>query len=409
FQRGQTQVLTVTTLGAPSLEQLIESAEGEETKKFIHHYSMPPFSTGETGRVGFPSRREIGHGALAERALIPVVPPEDKFPYTIRVVSETLSSNGSTSMASVCASTLSLMDAGVPITAPVSGIAMGLVIESAEKYSILTDIIGLEDFNGDMDFKVAGTKKGITALQLDVKTTNLTPKIIKEALEQAKLARLEILDAMLKVIDKHRESVSKYAPKIKVIKIAPEKIGELIGPGGRIIRKIIAETGVQIDVDDDGTIFVSSATEEELKIGLSRVEAITKDPQVGEVYEGVVRRLQPFGAFIEILPGKEGLVHVSDISEEFVKDPSDVLKVGDKVTVRIKGIDDLGRLNFSMVLDPSYDAKKEGIRREKSMRGDVRRGKPERRQTGFTRRLSGSKGPHFPTSRLLERDQTRHR
>lgn len=395
FQRGQTQALTIATLGAPSLEQFIESATGEETKRYIHHYSMPPYSVGETGRVGYPTRREIGHGALAERALLPAIPPEDDFPYTIRVVTEILSSNGSTSMAAACGSTLSLMDAGVPILAPIAGIAMGLVIESAKKFTILTDIVGLEDGNGDMDFKVAGSETGITALQLDVKTLNLTFPILEKALEQAKAARLEILSSMKKVIKTPRDSVSKHAPKIKIVKIDPDKIGELIGPGGKTIKRIIAETGAQIDVDDDGSVFVSGTTEEELGSALSQVEAITKVPVPGEIYDGEVKRVQPFGAFVEILPGKEGLVHVSDISEDFVRDTSEHVSVGDKVKVRVKGIDDLGRLNLSMVLDPGYDARKED--RKKEERGNRRRRFDKRRG----RERHGG-GPHFPTSRLVQ-------
>ncbi|KKQ42606.1 MAG: Polyribonucleotide nucleotidyltransferase [Microgenomates group bacterium GW2011_GWC1_37_8] len=262
FQRGQTQAMTIATLGAPSLEQLIETATGEESKRYIHHYSMPPFSIGETGRIGSPNRREIGHGALAERALIPVIPEENEFPYTIRVVTEILSSNGSTSMASVCGSTLSLMDAGVPIKAPIAGIAMGLVVENDKKYAVLTDIVGLEDGNGDMDFKVAGSKDGITAMQMDVKTLNLTLPVLEAALAQAKSARLEILKVIASAIDKPRDGVSKYAPKIKIIRIPPDKIGELIGPGGKTIKKIIAETGAQVDVDDDGTVFISGVTKE---------------------------------------------------------------------------------------------------------------------------------------------------
>ena len=393
FERGQTQVLTVTTLGAPSLEQFLESAEGEETKRYIHHYSMPPFSTGEVGRIGSPSRREIGHGALAERALLPVIPSEDVFPYTIRVVSETLSSNGSTSMASTCGSTLSLMDAGVPVTAPVAGIAMGLVIEDSENYAILTDINGLEDFNGDMDFKVAGTKDGITALQLDVKTLSLNLSILEKALGQAKKARLEVLSLMETVIAKPRESVSKYAPKIKIIRIDPEKIGELIGPGGKTIKRIIKETGAQIDVDDTGDVFVSGTTLDELNAAISQVEAIVKEPQPGEIYDGIVKRLMPFGAFVEISPGKEGLVHVSDMSMDFVKDPGDIVEMGQRVQVRVKEIDEMGRINLSMLLSGDKEKRREGEGRRPFM--------PFSRSRDRFRRPRSS-GPHFPTSRFLD-------
>lgn len=392
FRRGHTQVLSITTLGAPSLEQLIETAEGEESKCYMHHYSMPPYSSGETGRVGFPSRREIGHGALAERALLPVIPPEDEFPYTIRVVSEVLSSNGSTSMASTCGSTLSLMDAGVPISDPVGGIAMGVIVESDKKFAVLTDIAGIEDGAGDMDFKVAGTKNGVTALQLDVKTLKLTTHILSEALKQAKKARFEILDAMLKVIDKPRESLSVYAPKIKSFKIPQDKIGELIGPGGRVIRSLIAQTGAQIEVEDDGTVSITGTTDESLQEAVSRVEQLVKEVKADEIYEGIVKRIEPFGAFIEILPGKEGMVHVSDMSVDYVRDPHDFLKLGDKVQVRVKGVDDLGRINLSMILDKTKE-KQSGQNGESYSRN--------RRSDNFRRQKSLS-GPHFPTSRLLE-------
>lgn len=393
FQRGQTQVLTVTTLGAPSLEQLIESAEGESSKRYMHHYSMPPYSLGQTGRVGYPSRREIGHGALAERALEPVIPAEDVFPYAIRVVSEVTSSNGSTSMASVCGSTLSLMDSGVPITSPVSGIAMGLVIEDPKKYVILSDITGLEDYMvGDMDFKVAGTEKGITAMQLDVKTLNLNLEILTKALAQAKEGRAKILKSILETLAEPRKSVSAFAPKIKVVKISPEKIGEIIGPGGKMIRKIIAETGAQVEVEDDGSVNISGMTSEAVAAAVARIEALTKEVAAGEIYEGEVKRIQPFGAFVEILPGKDGLVHVSDMKEEFVSNPNEVVKVGDKVQVRVKEIDDLGRINLSMLLDPSKD----------KPRGERREGGGGRRP--FPRRDFGPRqpsGPHFPTSRFV--------
>ena len=404
FQRGQTQVLTVATLGAPSLEQLLESAEGEASKRYMHHYSMPPYSLGETGRVGYPSRREIGHGALAERALLPVIPTEEAFPYAIRIVSEVMSSNGSTSMASVCGSTLALMDSGVPITSPVSGIALGLVIED-KKAAILSDIIGMEDFNGDMDFKIAGTQKGITAMQLDVKTLSLTLRILKDALAQAKEGRALILKSMLETLPSSREKVSLYAPKIKVVKIPVEKIGELIGPGGKMIRKIISETGAQVEVEDDGSVSISASTDEALAKGVSRVEALTKEVVAGEIYEGELKRIQPFGAFVEILPGKDGLVHVSDMADEFVKDPNEKVSLGDKVKVRVKEIDELGRINLSMRMDPSKD-KPKGERRE--FRGGGKRfdyrggGRPRFRDSRDSKERGG---PHFPTSRLLSENQ----
>lgn len=428
FTRGQTQVLTVTTLGSPRLGQLIESAEGEEEKRYIHHYSMPPYSIGETGRVGSPSRREIGHGALAERALLSVIPQEDKFPYAIRVVSEVLSSNGSTSMASTCGSTMSLMDAGVPILAPVSGIAMGLVIEDKDA-AILSDIMGIEDDSGDMDFKVAGTKEGVTAIQLDVKTPFLTLEILEKALKQAREGRLFILEKMLEVIPKVREKISAYAPKIAVAHVPIEKIGEIIGPGGRMIKKIMAETGATIDVEDDGSVTISGVSQEAVDSARSWVEGLVKEAQPGEIYDGEVKRIQPFGAFVEILPGKDGLVHVSDMAEEFVKDPQDIVKVGDKVKVKVKEIDDLGRINLTMRLNddtssrPAKRIERVGGFREGRSRGDrgERRGRregPYRQEAGSSRFGSprrgfgearyrtvpgeaGRGGPHFPASRFI--------
>jgi len=410
FNRGQTQALSIATLGAPSLGQTIESAEGEETKRYMHHYSMPPYSSGETGRVGSPSRREIGHGALAERALLPVIPSEDDFPYAIRVVTEILSSNGSTSMASTCGSTLSLMDAGVPIKAPVAGIAMGLIIESEKEFAVLTDIVGLEDGNGDMDFKVAGTEVGITALQLDVKTLGLTVKILKEAFQKARVARMTILSVMKDAISTPRPTVSKYAPKIKIIKIDPTKIGELIGSGGKVIKGIISRSGAQVDVDDEGNVFISAINSEDVENAVTEIENIFKEPVAGEIYEGVVRRIQPFGAFIEIYTGKEGMVHVSDMSDDFVGNPSDVVKIGQSVKVRVKEVDELGRVNLSMLLD--HDKPKGGNggrigggsqdnRRGGFNQGGYRRGNDRGdRRNRFSRNAGG--GPHFPTSRLLE-------
>ncbi|MCL4387355.1 polyribonucleotide nucleotidyltransferase, partial [Patescibacteria group bacterium] len=348
FQRGDTQALTVVTLGSPRMEQLIESPEGEESKRYIHHYSMPPYSVGETGRIGVPSRREIGHGALAERALVAVIPNQDKFPYTIRVVSEILSSNGSTSMASVCGSTLSLMDAGVPIKKPVAGLAMGLMSDG-DKYVILTDIIGLEDFSWDMDFKVAGTDSGITAIQLDVKIPGLTIAQIEEILGRAKEGRLFILQKMLSVIPDTRSKLSEYAPKIEMIHIPVEKIGELIGPGGRVIKNIMARTGATIDVEDDGSVTVTGSDKESLDKTVTWIKGITREIGVGEEFVGEVKRILPFGAFVELTPGKEGMVHVSEMAQGFVKDPYDVVKIGDKVKVTVKEIDEQGRINLSML------------------------------------------------------------
>lgn len=379
FTRGQTQVLTVTTLGSPAMEQLIEGPEGEETKRFIHHYSMPPYSTGETGRVGTPSRREIGHGALAEKALMPVVPSEDSFPYTIRLVSEVMSSNGSTSMASTCGSTLSLMDAGVPIAAPVAGLALGLVQEG-EKASVLSDIVGLEDHYGDMDFKVAGTKTGITAIQLDVKNKGLSPDLLKEVLARAKEGREFILGKMLAVLGESREGISQYAPKVTIIHVPADKIGEVIGPGGRMIRKIIEETKANVDIEDDGTVNITGPDQESVAKAVTTIENLTKEVKPGEIYEGEVKRIQPFGAFVEILPGKEGLVHVSQMAEGYVSNPSEVVSLGQKVQVRVTEIDEQHRINLSMILDPS-------IVKERSPGGPG--GRPER--SGGGNRRPGTK------------------
>jgi len=364
FKRGQTQALTVATLGTPSLEQLIESPTGEESKRYIHHYSMPPYSVGETGRIGSPKRREIGHGALAERALLSVIPSEEAFPYTIRLVSEIMSSNGSTSMASTCGSTLALMDAGVPIKEPVAGISIGLMTDKSAKggkYVLLTDILGIEDFSGDMDFKVAGTKNGITAIQLDIKIDGLTDAIVEETLDRAHTARMGILKEMLTVIPEPRTHVSQYAPKVRVVKIPTEKIGEVIGPGGKIIRNIIATTGATVDVNDDGSVFISGTDAEGVQKAVDWVEGLTHEVTVGEEFEGKVSRILPFGAFVEILPGKEGMVHVSQMSAGFVDDPNQVVAIGDTVKVRVMEIDDMHRVNLSMLF--GEDAEKKAAER----------------------------------------------
>ena len=379
FKRGGTQALTVTTLGSPSLKQLIESMEGEETKRYIHHYYMPPFSVGETGRIGWPSRREVGHGALAERALLPVIPSEEKFPYTIRVVSEIMSSNGSTSMASVCGSTLSLMDAGVPITAPVSGIAMGIVAQGKGEVVILSDILGLEDFNGDMDFKIAGTQKGITAIQLDVKTMVLTSDLLSKVLVQAEKGRLFILDKMLQALPASRAQISKFAPKIKVLHIPVEKIGEVIGPGGKVIRKIISETGANVDIEDDGTVNISALDKENVDKAVAWVKSLTREVKKDEVFEGEVKRIQPFGAFVEILPGKDGLVHISQMAPGYVANPADVVKVGQKVKVRVREIDDMGRINLTMLFGSDVKPSSERESRPSFGRRPQTRRKPQRR------------------------------
>ena len=349
FQRGETQVLSAVTLGAPSLEQWIEGMEGEERKGYIHHYNMPPYSVGETGRLGWPSRREIGHGALAEKALQAVVPNKEKFPYMIRVVSEVMSSNGSTSMASVCGSSLALMDAGVPVLSPVAGIAMGLVTQD-KKEVILTDITGLEDGFGDIDFKIAGTKKGITAMQLDVKTSGLTLDLIKETFAQARLARIQILQAMAKVLPAPRSSISPYAPKIEVLHVEPKMIGEIIGPGGRVIREIIAKTGAGIDVEDDGTVTISGETKEVVQKAADWINGLTQTVKVGEEFVGEVTRVESYGAFVQIAPGKEGLVHISQLADRFVRDVSNIVRIGQKVKVKVLGIDDMGRIKLTMKL-----------------------------------------------------------
>jgi len=351
FKRGQTQVLTVATLGSPDMEQLIESPTGEESKRYIHHYSMPPYSIGETGRMGTPNRREIGHGALAERALLSVIPNEEEFPYTIRLVSEVMSCNGSTSMASTCGSTLALMDAGVPIKEPVAGISVGLMTDptNKKKYELLTDILGVEDFGGDMDFKVAGTKNGITAIQLDMKVDGITDEMVKGAIDRAKIARTQILVEMHEIIAASRAQLSQYAPKVHMIKIPVERIGEVIGPGGKMIRQIQTVTGAVVDVKDDGSVFITSIKDEAVKKASAWIEGLTHEVKPGEEYEGEVKRMLPFGAFVEILPGKEGLVHVSQMSTGFVQNPTDIVAIGQKVKVRVIEIDDQGRVNLSML------------------------------------------------------------
>ncbi|MCX6731973.1 MAG: polyribonucleotide nucleotidyltransferase [Candidatus Roizmanbacteria bacterium] len=348
FSRGDTQVLTIVTLGAPSLEQLIESPEGEESKRYIHHYNMPPYSVGETGRFGFSSRREIGHGALAEKAIEPVLPAQKDFPYTIRVVSEVLSSNGSTSQASTCASTLALMDAGVPIKALVAGIAMGIVSKTDDDFVVLTDILGVEDFSGEMDFKIAGSETGVTAIQLDVKNMGLTTPMMHEAIVRATAARMKILANMKAAIASPRDSVSKFAPKVVVITPPADKIGEIIGPGGKNIRALIAQTNTDINVGDDGRVTISGIDKANVDMAAKMIENMTREIQVGEIFEGEVKRIAPFGAFVECIPGKDGLVHVSKMGRGFVKDPAEVVSVGQKVKVKVMEIDNMGRINLQM-------------------------------------------------------------
>ncbi len=393
FQRGETQVLSIVTLGSPALEQLIEGMYGEETKRYMHHYNFPPFSTGEAKRRGAPGRREIGHGALAEKALVPVIPTSDQFPYTIRVVSEVLSSAGSTSQASVCASTLALMDAGVPIKEPVAGISIGLITDKKDrsKYVTLTDIAYQEDAQGDMDFKVAGTKNGITAIQMDIKLNGLSLKILDEALEKAKSARLFLLGEMQKIIPESRKQLSQHAPRVIVVKIDPSKIGEVVGSGGRVINKIIAETGAAIDITDDGNVTISSKDAQACQKAAEWVEGIVKEPQPNEEYEGTVKRIMNFGAFVEILPGKEGLVHISQLAPQRVENVEDVVKIGQKVKVRVVEIDDQGRLNLSMLFgDDIKDIPPREPRRDTSRgRFDNRRGRD--RRSGDRRQGRGPK------------------
>ena len=347
FQRGQTQVLSVLTLGSPGEEQVIDSMNREEiTKRYIHQYNFPPFCVGDIRPLRGPGRREVGHGHLAERALIPVLPDTNDFPYTIRVVSEVLSSNGSSSQASICGSTLSLMDAGVPIKKPVAGIAMGLIKEE-NSISILTDIQGLEDHLGDMDFKVAGTKDGITALQMDMKISGINKEVLQEALADAHKARLKILDVITSAIDKPREDLSKYAPRIFSIDIDPEKVRDVIGSGGKTINKIIDATGVKIETEDDGHITVASNDGESGKKAIQMIKSIVTDPKAGDIYEGEVKRIMNFGAFVEIAIGKEGLLHISQIDTKRTEKVEDVLKIGDKVRVKVTEIDRQGRINLS--------------------------------------------------------------
>ncbi len=346
FRRGQTQIITACTLGAIGDMQIIDDLGLMESKRYIHHYNFPPYSVGEVRPMRGPGRREIGHGALAERALVPVIPPETEFPYTIRLVSEAIESNGSTSQGSICGSTLALMDAGVPIRKPVAGVAMGLV-KYGDRYTILTDIQGMEDHLGDMDFKVAGTADGVMAIQMDIKVKGISREILKEALEQAHKGRMFIMKKMLETISEPRRELSPFAPRMLTINIDPDKIREVIGPGGKMIRKIIDATGTKIDIEDDGRVFIASTDEEMAKRAVGMIMDLVHDPLPGEVYTGRVTRIMPFGAFVEILPGKEGLVHISQLAWERVNTVEDVLNIGDEVTVRVSEIDSQGRVNLS--------------------------------------------------------------
>ncbi|MDT0917796.1 polyribonucleotide nucleotidyltransferase [Staphylococcus pseudintermedius] len=346
FTRGQTQALSVLTLGSISEYQIIDGLGEEEHKRFMHHYNFPNFSVGETGPVRAPGRREIGHGALGERALKYIIPDEKTFPYTVRIVSEVLESNGSSSQASICGSTLALMDAGVPIKAPVAGIAMGLVTRE-ESYTILTDIQGMEDALGDMDFKVAGTTEGITAIQMDIKIDGLTKEVIEEALEQARKGRLAILEHMMQTIDQPRKELSAYAPKVEIMQIKPEKIRDVIGPGGKQINEIIDATGVKLDIEQDGTVFIGSTEQDMINQARAWIESIVREAEVGQVYDAKVKRIEKFGAFVELFPGKDALVHISQISNERINKVEDVLNMGDTLKVKVTEIDKQGRVNAS--------------------------------------------------------------
>ncbi|MBI5135123.1 polyribonucleotide nucleotidyltransferase [Candidatus Uhrbacteria bacterium] len=348
FERGETQVLSVVTLGSPSEEQTLEGIEGNGKKRYMHHYNFPPYSVGEASPMRSTSRREIGHGMLAEKALVPVLPPKEQFPYTVRVVSEVLSSNGSSSMASTCGSTLALMDAGVPIKAPVAGIAMGLASDNSGRYKILTDLQDLEDGEGGMDFKVTGTRKGITAVQLDTKTEGLTKTMVDETLAQALTARMQILDVMEAVLAQPRPELSEYAPRVVTIHIPVDKIRDVIGPGGKMINEIIDTLGVTIDIEQDGTVFVTGVNSVNVEKAVTWIKNLTRKVEAGEIFEGKVTRIMDFGAFVEVLPKQEGLVHISELAHYRVNKVTDVVNLGDMVKVRVKEIDDLGRINLSM-------------------------------------------------------------
>lgn len=405
FTRGETQVLTLATLGTPKEAQEIDSLSPNDSKRYMHHYNFPPYSTGEVKRTGGQSRREIGHGALAERALLPVIPSDKEFPYTLRLVSEVLASNGSSSMASVCGSTLALMDTGVPIKAPVAGVAMGLIKEG-ENFVVLTDIQGAEDHLGDMDFKVAGTTKGITALQMDIKIKGITAEIMRQALSQAHEARLFILDKMLEVIPVPRPELKSFVPRITIVQVPIDKIGAIIGPGGKNIRALQEETGTKIDIDDDGTVYIAATNSEAESAARERIESLTETAQVGRIYTGKVVRIADFGAFVQILPGLDGMVHISQLDSERVEKVEDVVSMGEEITVMVTAIDDNGKVRLSRqavlegwtveeALEHDKGGKSGGGNRSRSGGGDHRGGN-DRRGGGFNRgndRGGGNRGP----------------
>ncbi len=396
FKRGQTQILSVTTLGPTADEQIIDTLSPVDSKRYMHHYNFPPFSVGEVRPLRGAGRREIGHGALAERALLPVIPTKEEFPYTIRVVSETFSSNGSTSMASTCGSTLALMDAGVPIKAMIGGISIGLVTGESGGSSLLTDIQGMEDDYGDMDFKVTGSGRGITGIQLDIKIRGLSSEIVRGAILQAREARLTILEAMRKAIDKPRAELSRWAPRIETIKIHPDKIREVIGAGGKMIRAIQSESGTNIEVEDDGTVRITGAKADGREKAKQMILGLTKEPEVGEVYDGKVTRIMSIGAFVEYLPGKEGLVRVSELSGERVNRVEDVVKVGDSVRVKVAEVDRQGRVNLSMrgIGEEGTEAYEQRQRAERDRYRERDRGDGERHGGGgFRRGGPGGGGP----------------
>jgi len=404
FTRGQTQVFTAATLGSTSDAQRLDGIVALEDKRYMHFYNFPPFSVGETRPMRGPGRREIGHGALAERALLPVLPKKEDFPYTLRLMSEVLESNGSSSMASVCGSSLALMDAGVPISEHVAGVAMGLILKGKD-YAVLTDIQGLEDALGEMDFKVAGTKKGITAIQMDIKVRGITIEIMREAMAQAKKSRFFIIDKLVETIAEPRKELSEFAPRMIVIKINPDKIKDVIGPGGKIINKIIAETGVEkIDIEDDGTVFITSLDGKSGEAARQYVENITKDIKVGEIYTGTVKRVIPIGAFVEILPGKEGLVHISQLAPERVAKVEDVLNVGDTTQVKVLEIDGQGRVNLSRKAVIAPGSENSGGGRESRGNGEFR---PQRRERNDEEPAGAiPAGPGAPPTRRRRRPPT---